>query len=148
MIMEVGQSKIHSVGWELGSAGELMVQIKSRVKKNSHKDPKNILTLKSQAENLCSSLKLCGWEWTQRYQSPNHYNFDNYDNNEIIELLLSVIPIFWFIWLSNLYSQALSSLQIQFKDIALLQSDSNMKLVFLGAPSVVHDTLNEGDFSC
>lgn len=48
----------------------------------------------------------------------------------------------------NLYSQALSSLQTQFKDIALLQSDSNMKLVFLGAPSVVHDTLNEGDFSC
>lgn len=24
----------------------------------------------------------------------------------------------------------------------------NMKLVFLGAPSVVHDTLNKGDFHC
>lgn len=46
-----------------------------------------------------------------------------------------------------LYSQALSLLTIQFKDITLLQNNLNMKLVFLRAPSVVHDTLNEGDFS-
>lgn len=64
MIMEVGPSEICSVGWQLGDPGELMVQMKSRVKENSHKDPKDIRTLKSQAENFCSSLLVCGWRWT------------------------------------------------------------------------------------
>lgn len=38
--------------------------------------------------------------------------------------------------------KALNFVTIQFKDIGLLQNNLNVKLVFLGAPSVVHDTLN------